>query len=127
MKEMKEIKKDFWHVNHKGSAFIVGIGVLYCILIISQCIVINLKSYHNMQNVDQDYEIIVTKVLQKVKKDFYEQKLEEFSIIYNHYVADGIYDENTCEVMISGNQYVRLVITYDDVYLCIENVEYYYE
>lgn len=88
---------------------------------------INISQYQLVQNQDFSFEIIQTKVIQKAKRDFYDQKMDDFTLNYKDYTAQGSYEECELSVIIEGKNKVQMTIYYDDVLLCIREVEYNYE
>lgn len=127
MKEITRKKKGLLDVNRKGNGLICAIGVLSFILVLSQFIYMNLHHIQLLSQYDHQFELMKIHVIQKVKKDFYDQKCEDFTIEKYSYLANVTYDEDVAIVVIEGQQNVTMEIIYDNVYLCIGHIEYFYE
>lgn len=116
--------KSFSDVHHDGNVLILTIS--YLTLIMSFALILNLNIQHiqSIQQIDHPFEIIQLKAINRAKHDFYNQKYDEFTIKYLDYMASGSYDMNVCTIEIKGKKEVKMIINYDDVFLCIESIEF---
>lgn len=127
MKERIYKKKDFWVVNNKGNVWIVGLFILELILIISFNFMLNLDHLSKINQIDPTFECVKIKIIQRIKKEFRENKIKDFEVKIDGYNVQVYYDVDRCEVIFDGKHYVEMNVIYDEVFWCLGSVEYDYE
>ncbi len=80
-----------------------------------------------LKNIDTDLEVVKIKVLRRIKNDFYDQNCDDFVFEEKDITVSASYEGSQCTLDFSGKAEFRMIIQYDEVYLCIASVEYVYE
>lgn len=125
MKEKINNTKDFLAVNKKGSSLIFALSLFHLLIVISFIFEMNLHFILMLKEYDAEYEAFETKIIQRIKSDFYHNETENFTYEEQDFYASVDYEEIQCIAEIKTSSFIRNIrILYDDVYLCIESIEY---
>lgn len=113
-------------MNNKGNILIIGIVLLNIICILGNIFTSDLNQILILNNIDTNIEIMKIKTIQRIEEEFKDEcknfELNEYGI---HVLAE--YDGIDYLVSFEGNIYYQMKISFDEVFECIENIEYIYE
>ncbi len=113
-------------MNNKGNILIIGIILLNIICILGNIFTSNLNQILILNNVDTNMEIMKIKTIQRIEKEFKDEckdfELNEYGV---HVLAE--YDGIDYLVTFVGKNEVQMKISFDDVFECLEKIEYIYE
>lgn len=117
----------FLDATESGNALILALGILNLIGALSLYFTLQLVHYSSLSFWDHELEILKIKAIRQIKDDFYHQDCKDFTLEEENYSVSAVYDETECMLYFEGNCSFSMKIEYDDVFLCIASVEYFYD
>ena len=113
-------------MNNKGNILIIGIVLLNIICILGNIFTSNLYQILILNNIDTNMEAIKIKTIQRIEKEF-KDECNDFELNENNIHVIAEFDGIDYVVTFEGNKIFQMKISFDNVFECIENIEYIYE
>ncbi|MGN1344782.1 MAG: hypothetical protein ACI4U3_09385 [Traorella sp.] len=114
-------------MNKKGNGLILGIVLLNLLLLIANRFTLQLKEIDLILNRNMSEEILKIKAIQKIENEFLHASYSDFILEEDGQSVEVKFYGTQCHAYFYTLNPFEMILTYDDVFLCIASVEYNYD
>ena len=127
MKEIMKRKDVFWDVNNHGNGLVLGILFLNLVLGIGLVFSLQMKQVTLFKKIDPIEEVLKIKAIQQIEEEFYDGSCDDFSIEEEGILVEVNFYGSECHAYFYTEKPFEMIFTYDDIFLCIATVDYFFE